>query len=176
MRNRLFSRRRPLLAACAMALLWGGAFLELPASAEPSSIKIAVFDFELDDFSGGAGIAGDHAADLAQLDRTTSEARRLIAQSGRYGLVDVANAESDAVKGRALRQCNGCEADIALKLGADQSFVGVVTRISRTEYVVPDSRRPYRRARARAAKRSSHRRGLFLEPRRGLADQEQLAR
>jgi uncharacterized protein DUF2380 len=136
MRNRLFSRRRPLLAACAMALLWGGAFLELPASAEPSSIKIAVFDFELDDFSGGAGIAGDHAADLAQLDRTTSEARRLIAQSGRYGLVDVANAESDAVKGRALRQCNGCEADIALKLGADQSFVGVVTRISRTEYVV----------------------------------------
>jgi hypothetical protein len=45
----------------------------------PSPIKIAVFDFELDDFSGGAGIAGDNAADLTQLDLATSEARRLIA-------------------------------------------------------------------------------------------------
>jgi Protein of unknown function (DUF2380) len=40
------------------------------------------------------------------------------------------------VKSRSLRQCIGCEAAVALKLGADQSFVGVVTRISRTEYVV----------------------------------------
>jgi len=136
MRNRLFSRRRRLLAACAAALLWGDAPWVLPASAEPPPIKIAVFDFELDDFSGGAGIAGDHAADVVQLDRATNEARRLLAQSGRYGLIDVANAEGDAVKARALRQCNGCEAAVALKLGADQSFVGVVTRISRTEYVV----------------------------------------
>ena len=58
------------------------------------------------------------------------------AASGRYSLVDVSSAEGDAVKGRSLRQCNGCEAAIALKLGADQSFVGVVTRISRTEYAV----------------------------------------
>ena len=136
MRNRLFSRRRRLRAACSVALVWGGASGVLPASAEPSPIKIVVFDFELDDFSGGAGIAGDHAADVAQLDRATNDARRLIAQSGRYSLVEVAGAESDAVKTRELRQCNGCEAAVALKLGADQSFVGVVTRISRTEYVV----------------------------------------
>ena len=111
--------------------------LTFQASAEPSPVKIAVFDFELDDFSGGAGIAGDKAADLAQLDRATSEARRLITQSGRrYDLVDVASAEGDGVKSRSLRQCNGCAAAIALKLGADQSFVGVVRRISRTEYAV----------------------------------------
>jgi len=130
MRNGFFLRRR-LLAACTIALFTG-----LPASADPSPIKIAVFDFELDDFSGGAGIAGDHAADLAHLDQATSEARRLIAASGRYRLIDVSGAEGDAVKGRALRQCHGCEAAIALKLGADQSFVGVVTRISRTDYAV----------------------------------------
>jgi hypothetical protein len=130
MTSRFFLRRR-LLAACAAAFLAG-----LPAIADPSPIKIAVFDFELDDFSGGAGIAGDNAADRAQLNRATSEARRLIAQSGRYRLVDVSGAEGDAVKGRSLRQCNGCEAAIALKLGADQSFVGVVTRISRTDYAV----------------------------------------
>jgi Protein of unknown function (DUF2380) len=135
MRNGFLLRRR-LLAACSAALLWGGRPSAFPASADPSPIKIAVFDFELDDFSAGAGIAGDNAADLAQLDRATSESRRLIAQSGRYSLVDVSSAEGDAVKGRSLRQCNGCEAVIALKLGADQSFVGVVTRISRTEYAV----------------------------------------
>ena len=136
MRSGFFLRRRSLLAACAVGLLGGGVLLTFQASAEPSPIKIAVFDFELDDFSGGAGIAGDKAADLAQLDRATSEVRRLIVQSGRYDLVDVASAEGDGVKSRSLRQCNGCEAAIALKLGADQSFVGVVRRISRTEYAV----------------------------------------
>ena len=40
------------------------------------------------------------------------------------------------MKSRSLRDCNGCEAAIALKLGADQSFVGVVRRISRTEYTL----------------------------------------
>ncbi len=107
-----------------------------PAGADPSPIKIAVFDFELDDHSAGAGIAGDKIADSLQLDRAASEARRLIAQSGRYVLVDVSNAADDAVKGHRLRQCDGCDAAIALKLGADQSFVGVVSRISRVEYVV----------------------------------------
>jgi hypothetical protein len=136
MRSGFFLRRRSLLAACAVGSLGGGVPLTLQASADPSPVKIAIFDFELDDFSGGAGIAGDNAADLAQLDRATSEVRRLIAQSGRYDLVDVASAEGDGLKSRSLRRCNGCEAAIALKLGADQSFVGVVRRISRTEYAV----------------------------------------
>jgi hypothetical protein len=169
MRNRLFLRRRRLLAACAVTLLWGDAPWVLSASAEPSPIKIAVFDFELDDFSGGAGIAGDLAADLVQLGRATSEARRLIAQSGRYGLVDVAAAENDAVKGRALRQCNGCEADIALKLGADQSFVGVVTRISRTEYVVRFQIRDARTGALILARQSDLRIGVDYSWNRGAA-------
>ena len=156
MRSGFMLRRRRLFAAFAGALLSSGAPLAAPASADPSRIKIAVFDFELDDFSGGAGIAGDHAADLVQLDRATSAARKLLTQSDRYGLVDVANAQSDAVKGRTLRQCNGCEAAIALNLGADQSFVGVVTRISRTEYVI------------RFQIRDAHTGTLILAPQSGL--------
>jgi Protein of unknown function (DUF2380) len=136
MRNGFFFRRRALLAVSAAALLCSGTPLAVPAGADPAPINIAVFDFELDDSSAGAGIAGDPAADLAQLDRVTSEARRVISDSGRYRLGDVASAAGEGVKSRSLRQCNGCEAAIALKLGADQSFVGVVTRISRTEYVV----------------------------------------
>ena len=82
MTNGFFFHRRRLLAACAGALLWTGAASAFRASADPSPIKIAVFDFELDDFSGGAGIAGNNAADLTQLDRSTSEARRLISRTG----------------------------------------------------------------------------------------------
>jgi hypothetical protein len=70
------------------------------------------------------------------LKRATDEARQLLAQSGRYSLVDVSHADAEPVRAQSLRMCGGCEADIAQKLGADQSFVGVVARSSRTEYAV----------------------------------------
>jgi hypothetical protein len=99
-------------------------------------IKIAVFDFELEDYSPGGGVIGQTPEDVAQLKRATDEARQLLAQSGRYSLVDVSHADAEPAKTQSLRMCSGCEADIAHKLGADQSFVGVVARSSRTEYAV----------------------------------------
>lgn len=101
-----------------------------------SLIKIAVFDFELEDYSAGGGVIGETPDDVAQLKRATDEARQLLAQSGRYTLVDVSHADGEAVKAKSLRTCGGCEADIAQKIGAEQSFVGVVARSSRTEYAV----------------------------------------
>ena len=62
--------------------------------------------------------------------------RDLLAQSGRYHLVDVGSANADAAKKHELRDCNGCDAVIARDLGADQSLIGVVRRVSRTEYTV----------------------------------------
>jgi Protein of unknown function (DUF2380) len=99
-------------------------------------IKIAVFDFELEDYSPGGGVIGQTPEDVAQLKRATDEARQLLAQSGRYSLIDVSHADAEPAKTQSLRMCSGCEADIAHKLGADQSFVGVVARSSRTEYAV----------------------------------------
>jgi hypothetical protein len=107
---------------------------ESHAAAEP--IKIAVFDFELEDLSAGALSAGDSASDVAHLASVTDSVRQLLAHSGRYTLVDVGNAEARAAKIHTLRECDGCEAGLASKLGAEQSLVGVVSRISRTEYVV----------------------------------------
>ncbi len=167
MRNPFFLCRR-LLAACVIAL-FAALPARFPASAEPSPIKIAVFDFELDDFSGGAGIAGDPAADLAHLDQATSEARRLLAGSGRYSLVDVSGVEGEAVKGRSLHQCHGCEAAIALELGADQSFVGVVTRISRTDYAVRFQIRDARTGALVLARQSDLRLGADYSWNRGAA-------
>jgi uncharacterized protein DUF2380 len=109
----------------------------LPAQAAPAApIKLAIFDFELEDFSAGGSATGETSSDAAQLASITGEVRQLLAQSGRYNLVDVGSADAAAVKAHALRECDGCDAAIARQLGAEQSFVGVVKRISRTEYTV----------------------------------------
>jgi hypothetical protein len=118
------------------SLLLFGLLATFAAGAAPTPIKVAIFDFELEDFSAGASSAGVTSSDAKQLANVTETVRQLLAQSDRYTLIDVGGADAPAVRTHTLRDCNGCDADIALKLGAQQSLVGVVSRISRTEYVV----------------------------------------
>jgi Protein of unknown function (DUF2380) len=100
-------------------------------------LKIAVFELELEDVSA-AGVASkvESAADLSRMQTVTSEARRVLKESGRYSLVDTAGVSATAVKERMLRSCGGCDSGIALTLGADLSLIGVVTRVAQTEYYV----------------------------------------
>jgi Protein of unknown function (DUF2380) len=102
----------------------------------PSPVKMAVFPFELEDFSAGAAYVPPDDIDREQLRLSTEEARRQIAASGRYQLVDVSAVNDPAAKAGKLRECDGCEAGIAAGLDADQSMIGIVTRITRMEYVV----------------------------------------
>jgi hypothetical protein len=132
---RLAALRGPTLCVAAGAL-----FLQADAIAAntealraKSPIKLAIFDFELDDLSAGPG---ESPADTRLLEQISTDARTMIGRSGRYSLVDIGPADAPEVKGRWLHQCHGCEAGIALKLGAQQSLLGYVTRISRTEYMV----------------------------------------
>lgn len=110
------------------------------AGADDSSakrpIKLAVFPFELEDFSAAAAYIPPDDIDREQLRLSTEEALRLIAASGRYQLVDVTEVKDEAAKAGKLRYCGGCEAKIAAGLNADQSMLGIVTRISRTDYAV----------------------------------------
>ena len=119
------------------ALVLGTAAL-LPLSAvaaAPDSVKLAIFDFEFEDMS--AASAGATApSDSQYLDEVTNSVRDLFEKSGHYSLVDVGSADATEVKARSLRTCDGCDAAIAQQLGAEQSFVGVVKRITRTEYTV----------------------------------------
>src|SRR5438309_7905522 len=101
-----------------------------------SPTKIAVFPFELEDFSAGAAYVPPDDVDREQLRLSTEQARRLIAESGRYQLVDVGAVNDEAAKAGKLHDCGGCEAKIAAGLHADQSMIGIVTRISRMEYAV----------------------------------------
>jgi hypothetical protein len=110
----------------------------LPAPAANSlPVKIAVFDFELEDVSAaGAASMADSAADSTRMHAVTEEARRVLAQSGRFSIVDTNGVGAQPVKDRTLRTCDGCDAPIALKLGAERSLIGVVTRVAKTEYYV----------------------------------------
>lgn len=118
------------------ALLCTGLLVALEAAAAAAPIKLAVFDFELEDFSASPSSADANSSEAAHLANVTAMVRQLFAQSERYRLIDVESVEAPAARSHTLRDCNGCDADIALKLGAEQSLVGVVSRISRTEYVV----------------------------------------
>ena len=51
-------------------------------------------------------------------------------------MVDVGAANDETAKAGKLHDCGGCEAKIAAGLNADQSMIGIVTRISRTDYAV----------------------------------------
>ena len=104
-----------------------------PAGAADAA-KIAVFEFELNDVSGRSGFVAPDALDRDNLKKMTEDARRLLAASGRYSVVDTAGAGD--VPHWGLRSCQGCEAGMARKVGADLSLVGVVTRTAGIVYTV----------------------------------------
>jgi len=104
----------------------------MAALATPAPIALAVFDFELEDTTA-ASTGASATSDASYLAEVTASVREALGQSGRYRVVD---ASGEAAKARALRDCDGCEAPIAQKLGADQSLIGVVRRVSRTEYTL----------------------------------------
>jgi hypothetical protein len=104
----------------------------LPPATFP--IKIAVFEFELEDFSAAGQTKS--VPETSYLAHATDEAEHQLRASGRYTVIDAVHSDISAAKGQGLRNCGGCEAPIALSLGADEALIGVVTKISMTEYTV----------------------------------------
>jgi len=128
------SAHRALAASVAAAL---SVFAIQPSgAADPGPVKIAVFDFELNDASAGGGIIGRDAIDTENLGKSTEEARRMLSASGRYSVVDTSSVASEVIAAGGVQHCNGCDGPLATKLGADQSMVGVLTRVNRTEYTL----------------------------------------
>ena len=107
-----------------------------PPPPRPAVVKLAVFDFELEDATPAAALMGQRTSTAAVLDKVSSEARRMLTESGRYLLIDLPKTEAEPVRTKALRNCQGCEAGIALQAGADQALLGVVKRITQTDYYV----------------------------------------
>ena len=119
-------------------LLLSVAYLPAPAAdlGKSPPVKIAVFDFELEDVSAAASLLGKTTSTTATMEKVSSEARRVLAQSERYSLIDVSKADAKPVNEKSLWDCDGCDSGIALQLGAEQSLIGVVRRVSMTDYYV----------------------------------------
>ncbi len=98
--------------------------------------RIAVFAFELEDASPAAtylGNTGNRTATMAEVGRA---ARLELSGSGRYSVIDASGTDLSQVAATGLRNCGGCEAGLALKLGAQQSLLGVVIKATQTDYYV----------------------------------------
>src|SRR5262245_12362977 len=113
---------RPLLAATGVLLATVAA-----AYAGP---KAAIFPFELDDVSLEGELAGPRKDETQRLALATEELRRLAARNAGYHVVDLAALASDIAQAAPLYKCNGCEADIARRAGADIAVTGVVRKVS----------------------------------------------
>lgn len=104
--------------------------------ASPAPVKIAVFDFELDDMSPAAALTNLNTTEASSIAQVSAAARNELEKSGRYTLVDTHKADIRAVTDKKLRDCDGCEAQIARQLGADQALIGVLRRATQTDYYI----------------------------------------
>jgi curli biogenesis system outer membrane secretion channel CsgG len=122
------------LGVCALS----AACLAAAAAQGPAApaVRIAVFKFELDDQTPAAALQNKATSTAAAMDRVSEEARSELAQSGKYSVIDASSTDMNTVPNKAMRDCEGCEAGMALKLGADQALIGVVKRATQTDYYV----------------------------------------
>lgn len=127
-----------LIRATAVALA-AGVLLSFSAATESAGqapIKLAVFDFELDDASPAAALNHLNTTDASSMEKVSMAARAELANSGRYSLIDTHKADAKPLTDKMLHDCDGCDAQIASQLGADQSLIGVVRRATQTDYYI----------------------------------------
>lgn len=92
------------------------------AAAQPP--RMAVFDFTLTNTSP----APSTPEELARLQRLDAQLRDALAE--RFTVIDAAPDLAKRARVDSIRGCNGCELDVARKLGAEQVAYGWVQKVS----------------------------------------------
>jgi hypothetical protein len=116
------SKLRSSLAALALLLV--------PTVAATAGPKTAIFRFELIDVSIDGELRGPRADETQRLDLVTEELRQLAVRDAGYELVDLSALTAEIEKAAPLHKCDGCEADIARRAGAEIAITGSVRKIS----------------------------------------------
>jgi len=102
--------------------------------------KAIIFPFDLIDqqqqFEIGLMPKGLDPEDKRRLGVITDELTRLIKESGRYEVLDPAPIAKDIEDKAPIYKCNGCEDDLAKKIGADIAFIGTVRKASDVLFTV----------------------------------------
>ena len=111
----------------------------LPAAARAAE-KAVVFPFDLIDqsqqFEIGLMPKGIDPEEKRRLLVITEELVRLMKESGRYDIVDSTPIAKDIDDKSPMYKCNGCEDDLAKKVGADFAFIGTVRKASDVLFTV----------------------------------------
>jgi hypothetical protein len=97
-------------------------------AAEPP-LSVAVFDMEFDDTSLQGEMQGAQVDEQRRLANASAELRDLLVQSGCCRLVDLGILAQQA-HGMDVRNCQGCDVDLAKKAGAEIAVTGWVQKVS----------------------------------------------
>jgi hypothetical protein len=115
------------------------AFTLLPAAALAGQ-KAIIFPFDLIDqqqqFEIGLMPKGIDPEEKRRLTLITDELTKLIRESGRYEVVDRAPIAAAIEEKSPMHKCNGCEDDLAKKVGAEVAFIGTVRKASDVLFTV----------------------------------------
>ena len=113
--------------------------LLLPAVAIAAP-KAVVFPFDLIDLSQQHEIGlmpkGIDPEEKRRLEVITEQLVKRLKESGRYEIVDTAPIAKDIEDKAPMYKCNGCEDDLAKKVGADVAFIGTVRKASDVLFTV----------------------------------------
>jgi hypothetical protein len=112
----------------AILLVIGLATGSLCANAR-TPVPTAVFNFGLDDTSLQGQEQGPQVAQQQRLTALDAQLREALSSSGCCKLVDM-NTVADQGQGVTMWHCNGCDVDLAQKLGAKLSVTGWVQKVS----------------------------------------------
>jgi hypothetical protein len=102
--------------------------------------KAIIFPFDLIDqsqqFEIGLMPKGIDPEEKRRLQVISEELARLMKESGRYDVVDTAPIAKEIDDKSPIHKCNGCEDDLAKKVGADIAFIGTVRKASDVLFTV----------------------------------------
>lgn len=114
--------------------------LTLFPAAALAAQKAIIFPFDLIDqsqqFEIGLMPKGIDPEEKRRLQIITDELVQLIKASGRYEVVDSAPIAKDIEDKAPMHKCNGCEDDLAKKVGAEIAFIGTVRKASDVLFTV----------------------------------------
>ena len=98
---------RSMTSMLAPAMLLASSAVAGAAETAAPPVKIAVFPFELVDFSAAAPYVPADEIDREQLRLSTEETQKLIVESGRYRLVDTGTVNEQIAKAGAAALSGG---------------------------------------------------------------------
>lgn len=102
--------------------------------------KAIIFPFDLIDqsqqFEIGLMPKGIDPEEKRRLQVISEELVRLMKESGRYEVVDTTPIAKEIDDKSPIHKCNGCEDDLAKKVGADIAFIGTVRKASDVLFTV----------------------------------------